>query len=376
MKTTPTLFRFSLILFLIAGYFTLNGQTNKDTTIYVVAEQMPEFPGGQKALMHYIYTHINYPDSALKNNIHGIVYVRMVVEPDSTLSDIKVVKGIGYGCNDEAMRVVSNMPKWIPGKMNGKNVRVAYMLPVIFRINAGPSEPVYTRVDSLPVFAVGLPGISSYLESKLMYPTDIIKNKIVDTVNVEFIVGKDTSISQVRLLKPKDTLNAYDYEAMRVVKKLPVSGPAILNNKPVNVRMFVPVVFDYRDVDTLCAKLEERVYDGHRFNYYKENDIYAVVEKMPEFPGGMAALMQYLAANLWYPEEAKNNHVFGKVYINFVVECDGSVNNVRVLRGVSKALDEVAVKVISNMPKWSPGMAGGVPVRVSFNLPVNFTLLR
>ena len=101
-----------------------------------------------------------------------------------------------------------------------------------------------------------------------------------------------------------------------------------------------------------------------------------VVEKMPEFPGGMSALMQYLEANLWYPKEAKDNHVFGTVYVSFVVECDGSVKNVRVLRGVSKALDEAAVEVISNMPKWSPGMAGGVPVRVSYNLPVRFTLNR
>ncbi len=106
----------------------------------------------------------------------------------------------------------------------------------------------------------------------------------------------------------------------------------------------------------------------------KEQEIFTVVESMPEFPGGMGALMTYLAKNIKYPPLAKESGIQGKVFINFVVEPDGSISNVKVLRGIGGGCDEEAVRVVKNMPKWKPGMQRGKPVRVSFNLPVKFTL--
>ncbi len=106
----------------------------------------------------------------------------------------------------------------------------------------------------------------------------------------------------------------------------------------------------------------------------KEQEIFTVVESMPEFPGGMGALMKYLAQHIKYPPLAKESGIQGKVFINFVVEPDGSISNVKVLRGIGGGCDEEAVRVVKNMPKWKPGMQRGKPVRVSFNLPVKFTL--
>jgi len=105
-----------------------------------------------------------------------------------------------------------------------------------------------------------------------------------------------------------------------------------------------------------------------------EAEIFTVVEAMPEFPGGMGKLMAYLGNNIKYPPLAKESGIQGRVFINFVVEPDGSISNVKVLRGIGGGCDEEAIRVVEAMPKWKPGMQRGKPVRVSYNLPVKFTL--
>ncbi len=105
-----------------------------------------------------------------------------------------------------------------------------------------------------------------------------------------------------------------------------------------------------------------------------EQHIFVVVENMPSFPGGNGALMKYLATHIKYPELAKESGIQGRVFINFVVERDGSIDHVKVLRGIGGGCDEEAVRVVKSMPKWIPGKQRGKPVRVSFNLPVKFTL--
>lgn len=106
-----------------------------------------------------------------------------------------------------------------------------------------------------------------------------------------------------------------------------------------------------------------------------DSKIYAeAVEEAPEFPGGVNAIMDYLRGNLKYPESAKKNKQEGRVFIGFVVEKDGSVTNVNVLRGVCEELDNEAVRVVKAMPRWTPGMNEGKPVRVQYMLPIVFKL--
>ena len=107
----------------------------------------------------------------------------------------------------------------------------------------------------------------------------------------------------------------------------------------------------------------------------KDNDtIYNVVEEMPEFPGGVEAMIHYVGDNVKYPEEAKDKEIQGRVFISFVIEKDGSVNEVKVMRGIGGGCDEEAVRVIKAMPKWKPGKQEGKPVRVNYMMPINFKL--
>ena len=105
-----------------------------------------------------------------------------------------------------------------------------------------------------------------------------------------------------------------------------------------------------------------------------EQEIFKIVEEMPAFPGGEVKLMEYISKNIKYPQIARESGIQGKVYINFVVEPDGSVTNVSVLRGIGGGCDEEAVRVVKSLPKWKPGKQRGKAVRVQYMLPINFTL--
>lgn len=105
-----------------------------------------------------------------------------------------------------------------------------------------------------------------------------------------------------------------------------------------------------------------------------ENKVFDVVEQMPSFPGGNAALMKYLSENIKYPVVAQENGVQGRVVVSFVVERDGSITDVKVVRSVDPSLDREATRVVKSMPKWIPGKQNGSAVRVKYNVPVAFRL--
>ena len=102
--------------------------------------------------------------------------------------------------------------------------------------------------------------------------------------------------------------------------------------------------------------------------------IFDSVEQMPEFPGGMSALIDFLSSNIKYPEDAIKQNIGGRVIVMFVVETDGSITNVRVARTVFPSLDSEAIRVVKSMPKWKPGKEKGRVVRVNYTLPVIFSI--
>jgi protein TonB len=102
--------------------------------IFQIVEEMPSFPGGEAKLMEYVAKNIKYPQIARETGIQGRVFVGFVVEPDGSISNVKLLRGIGGGCDEEAMRVIKSLPKWKPGKQRGKAVRVSYQIPVFFKL--------------------------------------------------------------------------------------------------------------------------------------------------------------------------------------------------------------------------------------------------
>ncbi len=132
------------------------------------------------------------------------------------------------------------------------------------------------------------------------------------------------------------------------------------------------------EIEDVEADVENRTdysydYDGTGYDEgdYGEEDIFQVVEDMPTFPGD---INKWLGKNVKYPVIAQENNIQGRVTVQFVIERDGSITDVKVLRGVDPSLDKEAVRVVKSMPKWKPGKQRGKPVRVSYTVPINFRL--
>lgn len=118
----------------VEAYASIHDMPADTTDTYLMVEAEPEFPGGMEALMKYLSENIKYPEQAKKENIQGKVYMRFVVERDGSIVDAEILRGIGGGCDEEALRVVNAMPKWKPGKQKGTPVRVQYNLPIVFKL--------------------------------------------------------------------------------------------------------------------------------------------------------------------------------------------------------------------------------------------------
>jgi protein TonB len=107
----------------------------------------------------------------------------------------------------------------------------------------------------------------------------------------------------------------------------------------------------------------------------EEGEVFLIVEQMPEFPGGETALIKYIADHIKYPVSAQEMGIQGKVYITFVVDKNGDVTNATITRGIDPELDKEALRVINSLPKWTPGKQRGQPVKVSYTVPINFTII-
>jgi TonB family protein len=121
------------VQYIVPVKFSLD-ETVPDEEVFVFVEELPEFPGGSEARLKFLQENLNYPQQAKEKGIQGTVYVKFVVEKDGSISDAKIIRGIGAGCDEEVLRVVKLMPKWKPGKQRGKAVRVYFNMPVKFTL--------------------------------------------------------------------------------------------------------------------------------------------------------------------------------------------------------------------------------------------------
>jgi protein TonB len=119
-----------LMLLPLAGWAQ---QTEKEI-VFTVVEEPPQFMGGQDSLNRFIKYHLKYPAAARKTQIKGVVHLKFIVEADGHITNTEIIRGLGFGCDEEALRVVNKFPKWKPGRQSGKNLRVQYFLPIRFAV--------------------------------------------------------------------------------------------------------------------------------------------------------------------------------------------------------------------------------------------------
>ena len=241
--------------FVVMGYTKPNSEkiVSDSSEVFDAVTQQAEYSGGMEAFVKYLQENLRYPAPAQRANVTGKVYVQFTVNTDGSTSDIQVLKSVGFGCDEEAIRVLETT-KWTPGKQSGKVVRSRFTVPISFQLN----------------------------------------KKIVS------------------------------------------------ENTPV----------------------QEKV----------SSEVFNAVEQQAEYPGGMEELGKYLAINLKYPAAAQRANKSGKVYVQFIVNTDGTATNFDVLKSAGFGFDEEALRVLSSVSKWNPGRQSGRIVRSRFTVPINFQL--
>ena len=171
------------------------------------------------------------------------------------------------------------------------------------------------------------------------------------------------TIDHIDVLKDKASLEVFGEEGKNGVVLITTKGAA---------REAVSVKVEPTPSTATSNEIEVVTFD--KSVEAKDSEAFDVVEKMPEFPGGMEAFMKFLQENVRYPEAASNAGIQGRVLINFIVEKDGTISNIHILQKVNDYLDAEAIRVVGIMPKWIPGMQGGKTVRVKYTVPISFRL--
>ncbi len=165
---------------------------------------------------------------------------------------------------------------------------------------------------------------------------------------------------------------------MKKIRSNKLTQLKVLITLPVIIAMVIFVSCSKELLDVRAEKSKEvKQFDTQDVNEDENNvdgEVFYVVEEMPQFPGGELGLRKFIAMNVKYPQEARENNVQGKIYVRFIVTKTGDVDSVTVVRGVDPVLDDEAVRVIKTLPKWTPGKQKGVPVNVYYTVPINFVL--
>lgn len=254
-------------------------------------------------------------------------------------------------------------------KMDPNNMIITLMPVNVIKPDETESD-VYEVVENMPQFPNGgMSALMHYLFDNIRYPEAAYKVGTQGRVIVQFVVAKDGSINDAKIIHGVDP--ALDAEAIRVISGMPKWKPGTQKGEPVNVKYAVPVTF--RLTPDPVNKTDELV------NYQKPNapvtgEIYDVVDKMPEFPGGMTGLMEHLAKNVKYPAEAHAKGIQGKVVVEVIINTEGKATNAKIIHSVDPSLDAEALRVTTTIPDWTPGIKDGKPVNVKYAIPIIFRL--
>ena len=221
---------------------------------------------------------------------------------------------------------------------------------------------VYRSVEQMPQFPGGEAALMRYIDSQVQIPE--ISEKITNgRVVVQFVVQSDGSIGEVKVVRSVHP--DYDAEAVRVVKSLPKFTPGRQNGKAVAVWYTLPVSFRSKESGSGFGFMNKPKFDKR-----SDTTIYRSVEQMPQFPGGEAALMKYINAHLQTPQTSEK--IVGNVILQFVVQSDGSIGEMKVVRSVHPDYDAEAVRVVNSLPNFEPGRQNGKAVAVWYTLPIVF----
>ncbi len=306
---------------------------------------------------------------AIQSGVSGVKYQKLLFEQATGLKLVHLANSFNYSLIKRRLVMLTKIKS---SKLS--RIRVLYVLPVllgvllVFACNQGENAfenseksvvindlTVYDSVEVMPQFPGGVMELKKFISQNVKYPAEAANEGIEGKVFVQFVVNQEGGIEQVKVTRGVDP--ALDAEAVRVISSQPKWTPGENSGHKVKVQFTIPISF----------KLDTQKELG-------ENMVFFKVEKMPKFPGGDEAIKKYINDHVKYPDAAKKAGIAGRVFVQFVVDTDGSVIDPKIIRGVDADLNNEALRVISGLPKWEPGSQRGVLVKVAFTVPINFQL--
>jgi len=319
-KIIPTLV-FSLLFSVTAAAQSSVPVVNTDS-IYSIAETMPHFPGGENAMLNYIFQKTKYPSEAQKNKQEGRVILQFVVDKSGKVKNPTVLRSVSPSLDKEAIRIVKSFPVWTPGDQNGQKVAVYQTIPIAFKW-----EPV----------------------------------------------GNDSANWKVT----EKTLVVIDGVSMP--KKFNIS---ILNTSKLTSAVAVRP-FPKEEKQKLIEKYGRQAADGVLLITTNKYDMYYTMADStgckedattPKFIGGNEQMLKLIADSIHYPFSAKELKIEGKVFVRFRIDKTGKICDTKVLKSLEYFLDKEAVRVINTLPDWTPGKQCDKNVDIFVTMPVNFKI--
>jgi len=238
----------------------------RKTKSYTVKEELPLFPGGHRAFNEYCFKNLQFPEISAKKHIEGTVEIHCMVTKTGNIVKVKVMKSLDKYCDAEAIRLVKGMPRWIPGKRNGKKVDMFRVIPIEFyklaesvhgfsidlikgenaekdKVSApkSNSEIVYTAVEQMPCYIGGEEAMKEFITKNLKFPEECKDDNFNGKVYVRFVVSKDGDVKDAQIMRSLDL--PFDKEALRVINSMPKWIPGKQDGVNVSVYYVVPISF-------------------------------------------------------------------------------------------------------------------------------------
>lgn len=244
-----------------------NSPISSSDKIYEEPDIMPIYVGGTGEMHRFIANTLSYPAEAIESNAQGLVVYTFVVEKDGSLSNFNIIHKADPLLNDEALRILKNMPPWRPARHKGEIVRSETYVPMYFKLNKNAqtqytsktsssatarayaktdvsileNSEIFTIVDKMPEYEYGESGLSKFIAHNIRYPRVALQQGIEGRILCSFIVGEDGSISNIEVVN--GITQDLDDEAIRVLGLMPRWKPGENNGKKVNVKCLLPIDF-------------------------------------------------------------------------------------------------------------------------------------
>ncbi|MBJ6111032.1 TonB family protein [Hymenobacter sp. BT523] len=331
-------FAFLLVLLALARPAAAQGEAEEEK-VYTYVEQMPTLPGngGNQAIVAAIQERLVYPEQARRDNVTGRVFVSFTVTPTGGVKSIKIVKGIGAGCDEATVAAVSQLPRFIPGKQNGRAVSVSFTVPATFPPASGATAPatldgarVYSYVEQMPTLPA--PNEKTTLQAAVMknmvFPAEVRDAKSEGPVQVTFVVDAKGNVRDPKIVS--GLCPACDEAVLAAVRKLPRLVPGQQGGQPVPVNLALPL------------------------QLISPNHVY------PADPRGLHAtfpapgVYDYIKRNLRVPAVVATEKLQGRVRVEFVVRPSGKVEGAELKTHLCTSCDAEALRLVNAFPAWAP----------------------